>query len=93
MVQRALVLAAGPVLTVEDFAFNLDDPPAARTRPRAPSSASLRDDLKDEERRRILDALEHCQGNQSSAARQLGIPRRTLVERLRAYGVPRKRKE
>ena len=93
MVQRALVLAAGPMLTVEDFAFNLEEPPAARAAPRAPSSASLRDDLKDEERRRILDALEHCQGNQSSAAKLLGIPRRTLVERLRAYGVTRKRKE
>jgi DNA-binding NtrC family response regulator len=40
-----------------------------------------------------MDALELCQGNQSSAAKHLGIPRRTLVERLRTYGVTRKRKE
>jgi two-component system response regulator HydG len=93
MVQRALVLAAGPVLTVEDFAFNLDEPPDTPIAARAPGGGSLRDDLRDEERRRILDALEHCAGNQSSAARHLGIPRRTLVERLRAYGVTRKRKE
>jgi DNA-binding NtrC family response regulator len=91
MVQRALVLAVGPLLTVEDFAFSLDDD-AEPGAPRSPASASLRDDLRDEERRRILDALEHCQGNQTTAAKQLGIPRRTLVERLRGYGVTRKRK-
>ena len=50
----------------------------------------MRDELKDEERRRILHALEQCHGNQSQAARLLGMPRRTLVERLRAYGVTRK---
>jgi DNA-binding NtrC family response regulator len=93
MVQRALVLAKGPELTVEDFAFDIEDPPVARTSMRPSSSASLRGDLKDEERRRIMDALDHCQGNQSNAAKHLGMPRRTLVERLRAYGVSRKRKE
>jgi DNA-binding NtrC family response regulator len=93
IVQRALVLAAGPELTVEDFAFNLDDPCGPTTGTRPSSTVSLRDDLKDEERRRILDALDHCQGNQSSAAKHLGMPRRTLVERLRAYGVSRSRKD
>jgi DNA-binding NtrC family response regulator len=89
MVQRALILAQGPELTVEDFAFSLDDDAAARASSR-PASGSLRDELKDEERRRILHALEQCHGNQSQAARLLGMPRRTLVERLRAYGVTRK---
>ena len=93
MVQRALVLAKGPELTVEDFAFDIEDSPAARTSMHPSSSASLRDDLKGEERRRIMDALDHCQDNQSNAAKHLGMPRRTLVERLRAYGITRKRKE
>ena len=93
MVQRALILAEGPELTVEDFVFTIDEPPAVRPATRPADTASLRDDLKDEERRRILDALDHCQGNQSKAAAQLGMPRRTLVERLRAYGVTRKRKD
>ena len=50
------------------------------------------DQLSAAERQRILDALERCGGNQSRAAQELGIPRRTLLRRLDEYGVPRPRK-
>jgi transcriptional regulator with GAF, ATPase, and Fis domain len=46
----------------------------------------------DEERRRIVTALEHCHGNQTRAARLLGVSRRTLIARLETYAVPRPRK-
>jgi DNA-binding NtrC family response regulator len=92
MVQRALVLAQGTELTVEDFAFNLDDTMQPRMTAPPTEGASLRDDLKDQERRRILSALDQCQGNQSESAKLLGMPRRTLVERLRTYGVTRKQR-
>jgi DNA-binding NtrC family response regulator len=42
------------------------------------------------ERSKILAALERCGGNQSEAARQLGMPRRTLVSRLADLGVKRR---
>ena len=45
-----------------------------------------------EERQRILAALEHCNGNQTRAAKQLGISRATLVNRLSLYRIPRPRK-
>jgi transcriptional regulator of acetoin/glycerol metabolism len=38
----------------------------------------------------LASQLDACHGNQSQAARLLEMPRRTLVERLRAYGVTRK---
>jgi DNA-binding NtrC family response regulator len=44
------------------------------------------------ERARIAAALERCAGNQSAAARILGMPRRTLVLRLDQYDLPRPRK-
>jgi DNA-binding NtrC family response regulator len=44
------------------------------------------------ERDRILWALERCAGNQTKAARLLGISRRTLVARLEEYNLPRPRK-
>jgi two-component system, NtrC family, response regulator AtoC len=44
------------------------------------------------ERKRILDALERCGGNQTRAARMLGISRNTLLTRLDSYGSPRPRK-
>jgi len=46
----------------------------------------------DDERARILAALAACGGNQSRAARQLGISRKVLMARLDRYGVARPKK-
>jgi transcriptional regulator with PAS, ATPase and Fis domain len=43
------------------------------------------------ERERILEALEQCAGNQTRAAKQLGISLRTLVNWLAKYDIPRPR--
>lgn len=52
--------------------------------------ASLSADAR--ERLRILDALRECAGNQTSAAKQLGMSRRALVYRLDKYGIERPRR-
>jgi transcriptional regulator with PAS, ATPase and Fis domain len=44
-----------------------------------------------DERERIAWALRECAGNQTSAAKLLGISRRTLVSRLGDYALPRPR--
>ena len=44
------------------------------------------------ERDRIITALAACAGNQSRAAKMLGIPRRTFVSKLDAYKIPRPKK-
>ena len=44
------------------------------------------------ERARILAALAQCGGNQSRAAKALGISRKVLMARLDTYGVARPRK-
>jgi transcriptional regulator with PAS, ATPase and Fis domain len=44
------------------------------------------------ERRRIVAALERCNGNQTQAAKLLGISRATLVSRLELYDIDRPRK-
>ena len=36
---------------------------------------------------RILDALRHCRGNRSAAARALGIGRRTLYTKMEKLGI------
>jgi transcriptional regulator with GAF, ATPase, and Fis domain len=46
----------------------------------------------DEERRRVLEALARCGGNQTQAARMLGISRGTLISRMEDYGLARPRK-
>jgi two-component system response regulator AtoC len=45
-----------------------------------------------DERDRIVAALEACAGNQTQAARMLGIARRTLVTKLEKFAMPRPRK-
>jgi two-component system response regulator AtoC len=50
-------------------------------------------DRQDVDRQSILDALAACAGNQSRAARMLGMPRRTFVARLDRYDdIPRPKK-
>ena len=55
-------------------------------------SSSLRTELESLERGRILECLQQCGGNQSRAAKMLGITRRVLLSRLDAYGIIRPRK-
>jgi DNA-binding NtrC family response regulator len=54
--------------------------------------AGMRDELAELEKRRILEALDACAGNQTRAARSLGISRRTLLNRLDQYQIARPRK-
>jgi two-component system response regulator AtoC len=44
------------------------------------------------ELKNILDALSQAGGNQSMAAKMLGVSRRTLIRRLETYGITRPRK-
>jgi len=46
----------------------------------------------EDERARIIRALERCAGNQTHAARLLGVSRRTLISRIERYDLPRPRK-
>ena len=60
--------------------------------PEPPPGTALRDDIGALERQRIVDALERCAGNQTHAARMLGMSRNTLMARLDAYDIARPRR-
>ena len=75
-IERALLLAAGDEIGPEHL------PEATPVALAAPAI----------ERERILAALDACAGNQSRAARALGISRKVLLARLDRYGVRRPRK-
>jgi two-component system response regulator AtoC len=62
-------------------------PVAAPARPALP----LHDQVADLERERIREALDACGGNQSHAARLLGIARGTLRARMREFGLGQRR--
>lgn len=82
-----------------------DDDDGPQTRPAIRAAARVVDDgiapragenlkeaVTDLERQRIVDALRSCGGNQTKAAELLGISRRTLVNRLNQFELPRPRK-
>jgi two-component system response regulator AtoC len=54
---------------------------------------SLRSQRESWERQQILGALEKTSGNQKEAAKLLGISRRTLINKIEAYGIARPRKK
>jgi two-component system, NtrC family, response regulator AtoC len=95
---RALVLSGGG--TIEPEHLKLDPPrpsepkPASASAPAPAANATgpLSAAVDALEKQRILDALERCAGNQSRAAKMLGISRGTLLSRLDAFGIPRPRK-
>lgn len=80
LAERAGWSGAVPVpLRAPSGSHSASDPP--------PSGSSLKDDVERMERERILLTLRALGGNQSRAARELGISRNTLIARLKAYGV------
>jgi DNA-binding NtrC family response regulator len=85
VLERALILSRGAPLRVDHLPTELG---SARDEPR-----SLQSDLDSIERKRIVEALDRCGGNQTQAAKLLGMPRRTLVSRIESYGLPRPRRK
>jgi transcriptional regulator with PAS, ATPase and Fis domain len=60
--------------------------------PRVDKAESMRRELAELEKQRVIKALEECAGNQTRAAELLGMSRRTLINRLEHFGVPRPRR-
>jgi two-component system response regulator HydG len=82
-VERAVVMTRGDFLTEEDVALI---PTTAMPEPENPPAAGARP-LEAVEKATILTTLKAADGNKSEAARRLGITRRTLHKKLKAYGV------
>ena len=77
--ESMVVLSSGDTLTADDLPPQFRDLPAAVTTPEPdPGSGTIESN----ERELIARALEHCNGNITRAAQELGISRRTLHRRL-----------
>ncbi len=85
-VERAAILARGDVITPEDLPEALKDPDEDA---RSFQSPIFRPgtSLKEMEKEMILQTLQDTHGNRTRTAEILGISRRTLQMKLKAYGV------
>jgi len=104
VIHRAVLLCrSGPVITPDHLPRELMEATFSATRPTpaVPCSQTPLSDLsptqpgsalESEEKRRILDVLEKTAGNQTTAARLLGMGRTAFVARLNQYGISRPRK-
>ena len=88
MIQRALILAPGPVLEINDL-FLPEEVPSQRSSAPGGDMAQLKAGVSvhEMERKLIEITLEETQGNKTLAAEQLGISLRTLRNKLNEYGV------
>ncbi|MFO0662952.1 MAG: sigma 54-interacting transcriptional regulator [Polyangiaceae bacterium] len=89
---RAALLAGRDEIEVKHLGFGGDLERLNSGCEVSPSPPRLRTELEALERDRILRALETAGGNQTRAAKALGMPRRTFVARLDAYGIARPRR-
>ena len=102
VMERATVLCASHRITTEDFPVEKMGAtvpvrfvePAAPRRTEAAGGIPARSftEAESSEYERIVGALEQCGGNQSRAAKVLGISRANLVTKLDKYGIRRPRK-
>ncbi|MBI2156448.1 MAG: sigma-54-dependent Fis family transcriptional regulator [Candidatus Rokubacteria bacterium] len=86
VIERCVVLAEGPTIQLNDLPLDILLP-EHRTRVRAADTLPLKDATEQFERQIILRVLERVKGNQSEAARILGVHRNSLKRLLARWGV------
>ncbi len=89
VLERALVLSEGREIDADDLALPDAPLPADELveRVEVAEDADHREVMEAIEKERLVSALRAAGGNRSSAARALGIPRTTFINKLRRYGV------
>lgn len=106
IIERAVVLCRAREIGPSDLPRALAEaplePPHGATLANVPTAAALRgvdddaarlrSELRSLERERVMEALDASGGNQTLAAKRLGVARRTLIARLEEFGLPRPRK-
>ena len=94
VMERAVLLCSDDTIAPEHLPLgkmtSAEPPPPGTPDERA---RVLEEQLEEIERARILDALERSDGNQTRAAKLLGVTRGTLMAWLDRYSLPRPRKK
>ncbi|HEX2440485.1 MAG TPA: sigma-54 dependent transcriptional regulator [Methylomirabilota bacterium] len=87
VIHRAVVLATGPVVHLQDVPLDVAMPESVSLRAR--DSLPLREACDEFERQYVLRTLERSGWNVSRTARQLGVHRNTVLTKLALWGIQR----
>jgi len=89
LIQRAVVLARGSLITLDDLLTLAGDPLSTQTEPRLREllTMPLEQATRQLERLLITRALARSQGNKAEAARLLQIRRQRLYTKLKEFGM------
>jgi DNA-binding NtrC family response regulator len=93
VLERALVLGEGEQIEADDLELSDRAPAMAPIEEEVAAIASAAEAkphdavMDDIERRRLTAALAAANGNQSTAAKSLGMPRTTFINKLRRHGL------
>jgi two-component system, NtrC family, response regulator AtoC len=89
VLERAVVLAEGPVIRVEDLPDAVRDPPRVRGAPAPPleGTLSIKRGTRALEESLIRAALEKTGGNRTRAAELLELSYRALLYKIKDYGI------
>ena len=87
LIERAVVLCRGEVITTKDLPFHLQEGPSEKQWEVSGKTKTLPDSLEEIERDLIVKALHQHQGVQTRAAESLGISERVLRYKIKKYGI------
>jgi two-component system response regulator AtoC len=87
ILERAVIFSSGEEITPDDLELN----GSVFTKDQRKTDVVVADDeaksLKDVEETAIIRALQRWEGNRTKAAQELGISRRTLINKIAEYGL------
>ncbi len=95
VIERAVIVSQDDVITAEDLGGRISSVPEPPTSPTnippamddGTGDVAFKERIRDYETQLILDALRRADGNQTAAAKILQMPLRTLVHKIKSYGI------
>lgn len=77
MIERAMILTRTDIITAKDLGLH----------PQTNHTSSKRGTLEEIQKQALIEALQRWEGNKTRAAEELGINRRTILNKLKEYGL------
>ncbi|MDR2784780.1 MAG: sigma-54-dependent Fis family transcriptional regulator, partial [Treponema sp.] len=87
ILERALIYSEGPDIQARDLDLHRGAPADPPEPPPFPAASGEGQSLENIEREAIIAALARTGGNRTKAAEELGISRKTILNKIRAYGI------